>query len=252
MICFARANPNPVPFIRAGFFEAAIGSIDTVELSLRRASGERCGDDASQRAAKPKVKNFFRTHRFDHTATSLRRFLALGAMLALTACGEYDSLRAGPPLDEIDWVAKMDEYSQPGPLGIFFNRRPPPVWIRHSGPYPGPLSEPIAPLIAPDIAEAIVAPPLRPSLTQEGRINLAAASMQAASAATGTAVAWRSPDASGAVTPARDIYRSHRGHICRDLQQRVEKGNRAQAEQITLCREDLGDNRILWLPGSPD
>jgi hypothetical protein len=194
----------------------------------------------------------FRAHRPYDTAISLRRFLTLGVILALAACGEYDSLRAGPPIDEINWVAKMDEYSQPGPLGIFFNRRPPPIWIRHSGPYPGPLSEPVPPLIAPDVAEAIVAPSLRAALTQEGRLNLAAASMLAASAATGTGVSWKSADAGGMVTPARDVYRSHRGHICRDLQQRVEKAKGVQADQVTLCREDLGDNRVLWLPGSPD
>ena len=76
--------------------------------------------------------------------------------------------------------------------------------------------------------------------------------MLAASAATGTAVSWQTADAGGIVVPARDVYLSQRGLICRDLQQQVHKPDQSQIEQVTLCHEDLGDNRIPWLPGSPD
>lgn len=232
--------------------QAAIGTAQIVELRLRHLDGEKSLNQGSQNQSKRKIRESIRAHRRHHSAASLARLLAFGATLMLAACGEYDSLRAGKPLDQIDWNAKADEYSQPGPLGIFFNRKPPPVWIRASGPYPGPLSEPVPPLITAEIADLVVAAPLRAALTQEARMNLATASMLAASAATGTAVSWKAEDADGHVTPARDVYRSHRGHVCRDLQQQIQKLDQPQVEQVTLCREDLGDNRILWLPGSPD
>jgi len=55
------------------------------------------------------------------------------------------------------------------------------------------------------------------------------------------------------VVPARDVYRSHRGDICRDLQQLAKnaKGS-VTADLVTLCHSDLGDGRVYWLPGSPD
>ena len=156
------------------------------------------------------------------------------------------------PDEKVDWSAKLDLYSEPGPLGTFFNRRPPPTSIRSSGPYPGPLSEPVPPLIAPEIAEAVVAPSLRALLNPDAEMNLAAASMLAATAATGTGVAWQATDASGTVTAAHDVYVSHRGLVCRDLQQQVRKSDQSQSEQVTLCHQDLGDSHILWLPSAPD
>jgi hypothetical protein len=55
------------------------------------------------------------------------------------------------------------------------------------------------------------------------------------------------------VVPARDIYRSHRGDICRDLQQQAKKAvGPVTADLVTLCHSDLGDGRVYWLPGSPD
>jgi surface antigen len=192
-------------------------------------------------------------HRRHHSAAFAARLIALVALGPLAACGEYDSMR-GLSFDfgKIDWTAKLDEYAQPAPLGTFFNRRPPPVWIRASGPFPGPLSEPLSPVIAASLADAIVAEPFRATLDAEARMNLAQASMIAASAATGTPVAWKAADAGGAVVPARDVYLSHRGHVCRDLQQQVETRDGTAAAQVTLCRADAGDNRILWLPGRAD
>jgi surface antigen len=190
-------------------------------------------------------------HRRHHSAALRAWVIVLGAAGMLAACGEYDSLK-GQSFDQIDWSAKVDQYSQPGPLGTFFNRKPPPVWIRASGPYPGSLSEPLSPVIAADLADEIVAEPFRAALSAEARMNLAEASMAAASAATGTSVAWTAADAGGAVVPARDVYLSHRGRVCRDLQQRVQTADGPAAAQVTLCREDLGDNRILWRPGSAD
>ena len=70
---------------------------------------------------------------------------------------------------------------------------------------------------------------------------------------TGTIVQWQSGDASGAVVPARDVYRSHRGSVCRDLQQQAKTAaGLVEADLVTLCHSDLGDGRVYWLPGSPD
>jgi hypothetical protein len=237
---------------RIGGREAAIGAIKVVVLGTHGAEGRhgqsRGGDDRSEHKAKRETAQ----HDRHHSPASIARLLTLGATLTLAACGEYDSVKGMNSTDQIDWPAKVEQYSQPGPLGTFFNRKPPAVSIRTSGPYPGPLSEPVPPLIAPDIADAVVAAPLRVSLTSEARMNLATASMLAATAATGTAVSWKAADASGAVMPARDAYLSHHGLICRDLQQQVQKSDRSEVEQITLCHEDLGNSHFLWLPGSPD
>jgi hypothetical protein len=192
-------------------------------------------------------------HRRHHSAAFLARLITLGASLALAACGEYDSLKGMNDGDQIDWSAKVDAYSQPGPLGTLINHHPPPITIHATGPYANPLAEPVPPpIITPDIADQVVAQPLLESLNAEGRLSLATASMVAASGATGTAVLWQTADAGGTVVPARDVYLSQRGLVCRDLQQRVAISDQWHVEQVTLCHQDLGDNRILWLPGSPD
>jgi hypothetical protein len=115
------------------------------------------------------------------------------------------------------------------------------------------LAEPVPPLLSADVADQIVGAPLRPLLGAEARLSLADASMRAAAASTGTIVQWQSADASGAAVPARDVYRSHRGDICRDVQQQAKTGDgTAVIDQVTLCHSDLGDGRVYWLPGSPD
>jgi hypothetical protein len=141
----------------------------------------------------------------------------------------------------------------PGLFGALIDRLPPTVQITATGPYGNPLAEPVEPLLSSDIADQIVGKPLRPSLGPDARLSLATASMRAASATTGTTVPWQSAGAAGAVIPTRDVYRSHRGDICRDLQQEA-KGAKgpATADLVTLCHTDLGDGRIYWLPGSPD
>ena len=234
---------------RIGHGKAPIGAVEIVILGLRAIRGQRPGgDEHAQNGAKQETSR----HRRHLIATGFARVLTLGGMLALAGCGEYQSMRAMAPDEKTDWSAKLDLYSEPGPLGTLFNRRPPPTQIRSSGPYPGPLSEPLPPVIAPEIAEAVVAPPLRGVLDAEARANLAAASMLAATAATGAGVAWQAADTSGTVTAAHDIYLSRHGLVCRDLRQQVSKSGQSQVEQITLCHQDLGDNHILWLPASPD
>jgi hypothetical protein len=161
--------------------------------------------------------------------------LALALLLALGACAPF--ARPDPP----------------GLLGALTDRAPPTVQVKASGPYGDPLAEPVEPLLSTDIADQIVGAPLRSSLSPEARLSLAAASLRAASAMTGTTVQWQSADASGTVVPARDIYRSHRGDICRDLQQQAKKAvGPVTADLVTLCHSDLGDGRVYWLPGSPD
>lgn len=141
----------------------------------------------------------------------------------------------------------------PGFLGALIDRPPPTVQVQASGPFGNPLAAPVQPLLSTDIADQIVGAPLRPSLSTEARLSLAAASMRAASAMTGATVQWQSADASGAVIPERDAYRSHRGQICRDVQQQAKTADGPlTADLVTLCHADLGDGRVYWLPGSPD
>jgi surface antigen len=160
---------------------------------------------------------------------------AFALFLALGACSPF---------------ARQDP---PGLLGALSDRLPPTVQVEANGPYGNPLAEPVEPLLSTDIADAIVGAPLRASLSPQARLSLAAASMRAASAMTGTNVQWQSTGASGVVIPARDIYRSHRGEVCRDLQQEATSAKGpAMADLVTLCHSDLGDGRVYWLPGSPD
>lgn len=146
----------------------------------------------------------------------------------------------------------MTRPDPPGFLGALIDRPPPTVQVKASGPYPSPLSDPLPPLLTADMADQIVAEPLRVSLGPEARLSLAEASERAAAAATGATVLWQTAGAGGAVVPARDVYRSHRGEICRDLQQQAQTTSGPAINQVTLCHADLGDGRILWLPGSPD
>ena len=156
------------------------------------------------------------------------------ALLTLAACAPYT--RPDPP----------------GFIGALLDRAPPPVVVRTTGPYPGPIAEPVQPIMTQQIADAVVAEALLPSLGAEARLSLAEASMRAAAAPTGTTILWTTAEGSGSVVPARDVYRSHRGEICRDLRQQVQTTQGPAIQQITLCRADRGDNRVLWLPGSPD
>ncbi len=159
----------------------------------------------------------------------------MALLLALGACAPF---------------TRMDP---PGLLGSLIDRAPPTVQVSATGPYGNSLAEPVDPLLSTDIADQIVGTPLRSSLSTEARLSLAAASMRAASAMTGTTVQWQSADASGVVVPARDVYRSHRGVICRDLQQEAKTADGPMAaDLVTLCHSDLGDGRVYWLPGSPD
>jgi hypothetical protein len=174
-------------------------------------------------------------HCGNHNANRLTLSAALALSLALGACSPF---------------ARQDP---PGLLGALTDRLPPTVLVEATGPYGNPLAESVEPLLSHDIADQIVGAPLRSSLSPEARLSLAAASMRAASVPTGATVLWQSASASGAVIPARDVYRSHRGDVCRDLQQQAKSAKGpAMANLVTLCHADLGDGRVYWLPGSPD
>lgn len=173
-------------------------------------------------------------HRRHHNPNRAPLCAAIGMMLALSAC------------------APMTRPDPPGLLGSLIDRWPPAVTVVSAGPYPGPLAEPVTPLLSPAVADQLVAESLRLSLSPDARLNLAEASLRAAAAQTGTTVLWKSADAAGAVVPARDPYQSLRGTICRDLQQQAQSANGPTIATITLCRADLGDGHIGWLPGSPD
>jgi hypothetical protein len=173
-------------------------------------------------------------HRGHHSPKPLTRCAAIALFLALGACAPYT--RPDPP----------------GPLGALLDRAPPGITVAASGPYGNALAEPVPPLLSADIADQIVGQPLRPSLSPAARLSLAQASLTAAAATTGATVLWQSADVAGAVVPARDAYRSHRGEICRDLQQQAQMPDGPALDQVTLCRADLGDGRVYWLPRSPD
>jgi surface antigen len=173
-------------------------------------------------------------HRRHHTVNRPALLIFAGAALALAACAP--ETRPDPP----------------GLLGALFDRPPPAVSVAASGPYANPLAEPVPPLISHDMADRMVGQTLLPALSPAARLSLAEASVRAATAATGTTVLWKSADAAGAVVPARDPYRSHRGEICRDLNQQAQSAAGPAIELVTLCHADLGDGRVLWLPGAPD
>ena len=174
-------------------------------------------------------------HCGNHSSNRLTLGAALALLLALGACAPYT--RPDPP----------------GLLGALIDRAPPTVQVQATGPYGDPLAEPVTPLLSTDMADQMVGAPLRSSLSPEARLSLAAASQRAAAAMTGATVQWQSADAAGIVVPARDAYRSHRGVICRDLQQQTKTaGGPVEADLVTLCHSDLGDGRVYWLPGSPD
>ena len=164
----------------------------------------------------------------------------------MAGCEQWDTLK------QTDWTWQWDHYNQPAPLGTLLDRRPPPVAVRSSSPYPGPLNPPAAPLLTAEIADQLVAEPLRAALSAEARASLAQASELAAAVATGVAIDWKAADKSGVVVAARDVYLSHRGHVCRDLQQQLQTPDGPRAAQVTLCHTDLGGGRLLWMPGSPD
>jgi surface antigen len=125
-------------------------------------------------------------------------------------------------------------------------------------PIGSPLADPVRPILPDSAVDAVVGDELHKWLTPIERWSLAEASEQAAAVATGAEVVWQAKDGTGAVTAegtvlaARDVYLSHRGYVCRDLQQRVEKGAAPRATRVTLCRADLGNGLALWMPASPD
>jgi surface antigen len=102
------------------------------------------------------------------------------------------------------------------------------------------------------MAEAIVAAPLRDGLSPAALMDLARASILAASLATGTSVAWKAADANGTVTPARDVYLSRHGRACRDLRQALDKSGKPETAAVTLCRPHVGADDAVWEVGDPD
>ena len=210
---------------------AMINAIEIIKLRLSRAARGEHKNGADEPA-----KERGTMHRRHHSAKAGWMLPGLGLTLALTlsACAPYT--RPDPP----------------GFIGALLDRAPPPVVVRSNGPYPGPIAEPVSPIMTQQVADAVVAAPMSSSLSPEARMSMAEASMRAAAAPTGTTILWTTADGSGSVVPARDVYRSHRGEICRDLRQQVQTSQGPAMQQITLCRADRGDNLVLWLPGSPD
>jgi hypothetical protein len=195
--------------------------------------------------------------RLHHTAAPLARLAALGAILALAACSESSPIHPFDSAGQTNWTEEFQRINQPGLLGAFIDRRPPAVTIRASGPYPGPLSDTAPPLLTQAMAEAIVAAPLRAGLSPAALMDLARASVLAASLATGTSVAWKAADANGTVTPARDVYLSRHGRACRDLRQALDKAGSDKSGSpeiaaVTLCRPHVGDDRAVWEAEDPD
>ncbi len=178
--------------------------------------------------------------------------IALICASALAGCSQFENIHPFDGLSKIDWSATWERINQPAPLGALINRKPPPVAIRSTSPYPGPLSDAAPPLLSAELADEVVAAPLRANLTPAARMDLAQASMLAAAAATGTAIEWKAADAQGIVAPARDVYISHHGLVCRDLRQTVEKARVAEIAPMTLCREDLGRGGTAWRPATDD
>lgn len=173
-------------------------------------------------------------HRHHHNAASALTLALLAMLPMLSACS--------------DLMNKIP----PGPLGALFDRRPPLVSVRATGPYANPLADPVAPMITQGIADRVVAPTLRLSLKPAARVSLAEASMRAATVATGKAIPWRGGEASGFVVPLRDVYVSENGPVCRDLRQEAQIPGGPEIQQITLCHQDQGDDRHLWMPASID
>ena len=170
----------------------------------------------------------------------------------LAACSNAEQIHPFDSLSQVDWSGEYQRLNQPGPLGALIDRRPPAVTIRASGPYPGPLSDPSPPLLTPAMAQAVVAEPLRSALSPDATMDLARASILAASVATGTAIAWKAADAGGTVTPARDVYLSSHGLACRDLRQALDKPGAPEIAPMTLCRAPVGEDRPSWEPAQPD
>lgn len=177
--------------------------------------------------------------------------IALICASMLSGCSQSDNVH---PFDGLanSWSAAWERIDRPGPLGALIDRKPPPVAIRSTGPYPNPLSDAAPPMLTAALAEKVVAPPLRASLTPAARLDLAQASMLAATAATGTAIEWKAADTQGVVAPTHDVYISQYGLVCRDLRQTVQKAGAAEIAPMTLCREDVGGGGTAWRPAMDD
>jgi surface antigen len=215
------------------------------------------GAAAASRAAPPARAN----PRARHAAPPLGRLrsrcraaalIALFGAAALSGCSQFENIHPFDGLSKVDWSAEWERINQPAPLGRLIDRKPPAVAIRATGPYPGPLSDAAPPLLTAELADAMVAAPFRAGLTPSARLDLAQASVLAAAAATGTAISWKAADAQGIVTPARDVYISHHGLVCRDLRQTVQKAGAAVIAPMTLCREDDGGGGTSWRPAMED
>lgn len=170
----------------------------------------------------------------------------------LAACSDAEQIHPFDSLAQVDWSDQYQRFNQPGLLGALIDRPPPAVTIRASGPFPGPLSDSAPPLLTAAMADAVVAEPLRGALSPDARMDLARATILAASSATGTAVAWKAADAGGTVTPARDVYLSNHGLACRDLRQALDKPGASEIAPVTLCRAPVGEDRPSWAPAQPD
>ena len=142
--------------------------------------------------------------------------------------------------------------SHPGMIGRWIDSRPPAVTVVEGGPS-GALLGPVTSDIPNAAVDQVVAPGLREWLTLAEKHALAVASERAAVAPTGAAVDWQARDgegqatADGSAVAIRDVYRSLRGRICRDVRQSIRKSDEIHIDTVALCRETDPVGVGLWV-----
>ncbi len=179
--------------------------------------------------------------------------MALGATLALSACGYVPE----------DWVPPA------GFLGREINPPPPPVVLTQSGGLHGELIAGSDQSPVPkELVDSVVGSELRRWLSPEDRLALAEASQQAAVAERNAKVAWgaqpappppepdqsapgpagpaAAPGAAGWAAAISDPYRAPHGELCRNVRQALTRADDVIVQAVSLCREDLAIGGSIW------
>ncbi len=150
------------------------------------------------------------------------------------------------------------EVNHPAPVGRLLDRPPPAVTVTAGGPSGALLAGPGLAEIPDKSVDLVVAPALKTWLTFAERKDLAVASEQAATGGTGVAVKWRSQDgahaltADGSAVAVDDVFRSLRGHVCRDVRQNITKMGDSRFDTVTLCRTEIAAGLPLWTVEAAD
>jgi len=106
--------------------------------------------------------------------------------------------------------------------------------------------------------DSVVGAGLRDWLTYDERRSLANASERAAVAETGASIAWQAQGgaddvtASGSAVATGDPYRSHHGHVCRDVKESADKNGKTHAQTVTLCRDVIASGVAVWVVAEID